>query len=91
MSYGYIQLCHNVCHPAIYIFYFYLFSCHREQTSLEDGEIPWLHYHEDIESSTDEENEIGNHYFPPGFFILDGNNNLEDDSSMSEDLEFEWR
>ncbi|XP_018414817.1 PREDICTED: E3 ubiquitin-protein ligase Praja-2 isoform X2 [Nanorana parkeri] len=63
----------------------------EEQTSLEDGEIPWLQYHEDVESSTDEENEIGNHYLPPGFFILDGNNNLEDDSSMSEDLEVEWR
>lgn len=63
----------------------------EEQTSLEDGEIPWLHYHEDLESSTDEENEIENQYLPPGFFILDGNNNLEDDSSMSEDLEVEWR
>ncbi|XP_068103495.1 E3 ubiquitin-protein ligase Praja-2 [Hyperolius riggenbachi] len=63
----------------------------EEQNSLEDGEIPWLQYQEDIESSTDEENEIGNHYLPPGFFILDGNNNLEDDSSMSEDLEVEWR
>nr|DBA23372.1 TPA: hypothetical protein GDO54_014289 [Pyxicephalus adspersus] len=63
----------------------------EEQTSLEDGEIPWLQYSEDIESSTDEENEIGNHYLPPGFFILDGNNNLEDDSSMSEDLDVEWR
>ncbi|XP_069608708.1 E3 ubiquitin-protein ligase Praja-2 isoform X1 [Ranitomeya imitator] len=63
----------------------------EEQNSLEDGEIPWLQYREDIESSTDEENEIGPHYLPPGFFILDGNNNLEDDSSMSEDLEVEWR
>ncbi|KAM9330940.1 E3 ubiquitin-protein ligase Praja-2 [Gastrophryne carolinensis] len=63
----------------------------EEQTSLEDGEIPWLQYHEDIESSTDDENEFENHYLPPGFFILDGNNNLEDDSSMSEDLEVEWR
>ncbi|XP_075037635.1 E3 ubiquitin-protein ligase Praja-2 isoform X2 [Mixophyes fleayi] len=63
----------------------------EDQASLEDGEIPWLQYHEDIESSTDEENEIGTHYLPPGFFILDGNNNLEDDSSMSEDLEVEWR
>ncbi|KAG8598211.1 hypothetical protein GDO81_002528 [Engystomops pustulosus] len=63
----------------------------EEQNSLEDGEIPWLQYREDIESSTDEENEIGTHYLPPGFFILDGNNNLEDDSSMSEDLEVEWR
>ncbi|XP_056393463.1 E3 ubiquitin-protein ligase Praja-2 isoform X2 [Hyla sarda] len=63
----------------------------EEQNSLEEGEIPWLQYREDIESSTDEENEIGPHYLPPGFFILDGNNNLEDDSSMSEDLEVEWR
>ncbi|CAI9598948.1 unnamed protein product [Staurois parvus] len=42
----------------------------EEQTSLEDGEIPWLQYHEDIESSTDEENEAGNHYLPPGFFYF---------------------
>jgi len=27
----------------------------------------------------------------PGFFLLDGNNNLEDDSSVSEDLDVEWR
>ncbi|CAH2297160.1 E3 ubiquitin- ligase Praja-2 isoform X1 [Pelobates cultripes] len=63
----------------------------EEQNSLEDGEIPWLQYHEDIESSTDEENEMGSHFVHPGFFMLDGNNNLEDDSSMSEDLEVEWR
>ncbi|NP_001084595.1 praja ring finger 2, E3 ubiquitin protein ligase S homeolog [Xenopus laevis] len=63
----------------------------EEQISLEDGEIPWLQYHEDIESSTDEENEIGNQFVHPGFFMLDGNNNLEDDSSLSEDLEVEWR
>ncbi|KAM4809454.1 E3 ubiquitin-protein ligase Praja-2 [Rhinophrynus dorsalis] len=63
----------------------------QEQTSLEDGEIPWLQYEEDVESSTDEENEIGSHFVHPGFFMLDSNNNLEDDSSMSEDLEVEWR
>ncbi|MEE6459821.1 hypothetical protein FKM82_000748 [Ascaphus truei] len=63
----------------------------RDQTSLEEGEIPWLQYHEDIESSTDEENEIGSQFVHPGFFMLDDNNNLEDDSSMSEDLEVEWR
>lgn len=62
-----------------------------EQNSLEDGEIPWLQYHEDVESSTDEDNEVGSHFVHPGFFMLDGNNNLEDDSSMSEDLEVEWR
>ncbi|XP_053557507.1 E3 ubiquitin-protein ligase Praja-2 [Bombina bombina] len=63
----------------------------EEQTSLEEGEVPWLQYHEDIESSTDEENEMGSQFVHPGFFMLDGNNNLEDDSSMSEDLEVEWR
>ncbi|XP_058023450.1 E3 ubiquitin-protein ligase Praja-2 isoform X3 [Ahaetulla prasina] len=63
----------------------------REQTSLEDGEIPWLQYHEEIESSSDEENDQASHFVHPGFFMLDGNNNLEDDSSMSEDLDVEWR
>nr|XP_009683799.1 PREDICTED: E3 ubiquitin-protein ligase Praja-2 isoform X2 [Struthio camelus australis] len=62
-----------------------------EQTSLEEGEIPWLQYHEEIESSSDEENDPVGHFVHPGFFMLDGNNNLEDDSSMSEDLDVEWR
>nr|XP_048705969.1 E3 ubiquitin-protein ligase Praja-2 isoform X1 [Caretta caretta] len=62
-----------------------------EQTSLEEGEIPWLQYHEEIESSSDEENDPVSHFVHPGFFMLDGNNNLEDDSSMSEDLDMEWR
>ncbi|NWJ03276.1 PJA2 ligase, partial [Crypturellus undulatus] len=62
-----------------------------EQTSLEEGEIPWLQYHEEIESSSDEEDDPVNHLVHPGFFMLDGNNNLEDDSSMSEDLDVEWR
>ncbi|KAL8203553.1 UNVERIFIED_CONTAM: hypothetical protein K2H54_056545 [Gekko kuhli] len=62
-----------------------------EPTSLEDGEIPWLQYHEEIESSSDEENDQVSHFVHPGFFMLDGNNNLEDDSSMSEDLDVEWR
>ncbi|XP_054842388.1 E3 ubiquitin-protein ligase Praja-2 isoform X2 [Eublepharis macularius] len=62
-----------------------------EQASLEDGEIPWLQYHEEIESSSDEENDQVSHFVHPGFFMLDGNNNLEDDSSMSEDLDVEWR
>ncbi|XP_074138037.1 E3 ubiquitin-protein ligase Praja-2 isoform X2 [Sminthopsis crassicaudata] len=62
-----------------------------DQTSLEEGEIPWLQYHEEIESSSDEENDPVSHFIHPGFFMLDGNNNLEDDSSMSEDLDVEWR
>ncbi|XP_042306016.1 E3 ubiquitin-protein ligase Praja-2 isoform X2 [Sceloporus undulatus] len=62
-----------------------------EQTTLEDGEIPWLQYHEEIETSSDEETDQVSHFVHPGFFMLDGNNNLEDDSSMSEDLDVEWR
>lgn len=27
----------------------------------------------------------------PGLFMLDGNNNFEDDSSVSEDFDAEWR
>ncbi|XP_072848578.2 E3 ubiquitin-protein ligase Praja-2 isoform X1 [Pogona vitticeps] len=62
-----------------------------EQTCLEDGEIPWLQYHEDIGSSSDEETDQVSHFVHPSIFMLDGNNNLEDDSSMSEDLDVEWR
>ncbi|NXK56045.1 PJA2 ligase, partial [Chauna torquata] len=62
-----------------------------EQMFLEEGEIPWLQYHEEIESSSDEENDPVSDFVHPGFFMLDGNNNLEDDSSMSEDLDVEWR
>ncbi|XP_028939529.1 E3 ubiquitin-protein ligase Praja-2 [Antrostomus carolinensis] len=62
-----------------------------EQTILEEGEIPWLQYREEAESSTDEENDPVSDFVHPGFFLLDGNNNLEDDSSVSEDLDVEWR
>ncbi|NXW11623.1 PJA2 ligase, partial [Fregetta grallaria] len=61
-----------------------------EQTLLEEGEIPWLQYHEEVESSSDEENDAVSDFVHPGFFLLDGNNNLEDDSSVSEDLDVEW-
>ncbi|XP_065600306.1 E3 ubiquitin-protein ligase Praja-2 isoform X2 [Cyrtonyx montezumae] len=60
------------------------------QMFLEEGEIPWLQYHEEIESSSDEENYPSGDFVHPGFFMLDGNS-LEDDSSMSEDLDVEWR
>ncbi|NXI72254.1 PJA2 ligase, partial [Anseranas semipalmata] len=62
-----------------------------EQTLLEEGEVPWLQYHEEVESSSDEENDPVSDFVHPGFFMLDGNNNLEDDSSVSEDLDVEWR
>ncbi|NXN56172.1 PJA2 ligase, partial [Rynchops niger] len=61
-----------------------------EQILLEEGEIPWLQYREE-ESSSDEEDDLVMDFLHPGLFLLDGNNNLEDDSSVSEDLEVEWR
>ncbi|CAB1318057.1 unnamed protein product, partial [Coregonus sp. 'balchen'] len=42
-------------------------------------------------ASSDEDPDGMSHFVHPGLFILDGNNNLEDDSSMSEDLDAEWR
>ncbi len=63
----------------------------REQTPLEEGEIPWVMYNEDSGSSSDEDPDGVSQFVHPGLFILDGNNNLEDDSSMSEDLDTEWR
>ncbi|NWH41212.1 PJA2 ligase, partial [Chloropsis hardwickii] len=62
-----------------------------EQTFLEEGEIPWLQCREEVESSSDEENDPIRDFVHLGFFLLDGNNNLEDDSSVSEDLDVEWR
>lgn len=62
-----------------------------EQALLEEGEIPWLQYREEAESSSDEENDPISDFVHLGFFLLDGNNNLEDDSSVSEDLDVEWR
>lgn len=48
-------------------------------------------YNEETGSSSDEDPDGMSHFVHPGLFILDGNNNLEDDSSMSEDLDAEWR
>ncbi|KAL2294756.1 hypothetical protein Nmel_008501 [Mimus melanotis] len=62
-----------------------------EKALLEEGEIPWLQYREEVESSSDEENYPISDFVHLGFFLLDGNNNLEDDSSVSEDLDVEWR
>uniref|UniRef100_A0A8B9P1J5 RING-type domain-containing protein n=1 Tax=Accipiter nisus TaxID=211598 RepID=A0A8B9P1J5_9AVES len=62
-----------------------------EQTVLEEEEIPWLQYREEVESSSDEENYPFSDFLHPIFFLLDGNNNFEDDSSVSEDLDVEWR
>ncbi|NXP61342.1 PJA2 ligase, partial [Chloropsis cyanopogon] len=64
---------------------------YAEQTFLEEGEIPWLQCREEVESSSDEESDPIRDFVHLGFFLLDGNNNLEDDSSVSEDLDVEWR
>lgn len=58
---------------------------------MEEEEIPWLQYREEIDSSSDEENYLFSDFLHPIFFLLDGNNNFEDDSSVSEDLDVEWR
>lgn len=52
-------------------------------------EVPWLQYNEN-ESSSEGDNDSGQEFLQPGVFMLDGNNNLEDDSSVSEDLEVDW-
>ncbi|XP_069748702.1 E3 ubiquitin-protein ligase Praja-2 isoform X2 [Narcine bancroftii] len=68
----------------------------REPTSLEEGEIPWVTFNEESDSTsssssgTDEtegQDELGH----SGLLILNDSNNFEDDSSTSEDLDVEWR
>lgn len=61
----------------------------EERVSPEEGEVPWLQYNEQ-ESGSDGDNDSGQEFLQPGVFMLDGNNNLEDDSSVSEDLEVDW-
>uniref|UniRef100_A0A8C4SNT8 RING-type E3 ubiquitin transferase n=1 Tax=Erpetoichthys calabaricus TaxID=27687 RepID=A0A8C4SNT8_ERPCA len=63
----------------------------REPALLEEGEIPWLTYREETDSSSDEDVGGMSQFVHPGLFMLDGNNNFEDDSSMSEDFDAEWR
>ncbi|XP_071586900.1 E3 ubiquitin-protein ligase Praja-2 [Heliangelus exortis] len=60
-----------------------------EPTSLEEGEVS-SSMKQEGESSSDEENDTAGESVQSGMFLLDGNNNLEDDSSASEDLDMEW-
>ncbi|KFP08525.1 E3 ubiquitin-protein ligase Praja-2, partial [Calypte anna] len=60
-----------------------------EQTLLEEGEVS-SSMKQEGESSSDEENDKADESMQSGMFLLDGNNNLEDDSSASEDLDMEW-
>lgn len=76
--------------PSFLVLAFHLFIW-REQTVLEEEEIPWLQYREEVESSSDEDNYPFSDFLHPIFYLLDGNNNFEDDSSVSEDLDVEWR
>ncbi|NWQ71200.1 PJA2 ligase, partial [Neopipo cinnamomea] len=57
----------------------------------EEGEILWFQHREEVESSSDEENNPINDFIHPAFFVFNGNNNSEDDSSVSEDMDMEWR
>ncbi|KAM5290002.1 E3 ubiquitin-protein ligase Praja-1 isoform 2-T2 [Glossophaga mutica] len=63
----------------------------QEDTQASPGErqVPWLQYNEK-ESSSEGDNDSSQEVLQPGGFMLDGNNNLEDDSSVSEDLEVDW-
>ncbi|MEJ1277677.1 hypothetical protein NN561_008595 [Cricetulus griseus] len=61
----------------------------EEEQASQEGKIPWLRYN-DNESSSEGDNKSGHEMMQPGMFMLDGNNNLEDDSSVSEDLEVDW-
>ncbi|NWS75857.1 PJA2 ligase, partial [Crotophaga sulcirostris] len=60
-------------------------------TLLEEGEIACLQYQEEVESSSGEEEESVRGFLNHGFFVMDGNNNFEDNSSLGEDLDVEWR
>ncbi|ERE91900.1 E3 ubiquitin-protein ligase [Cricetulus griseus] len=64
-------------------------SLQEEEQASQEGKIPWLRYN-DNESSSEGDNKSGHEMMQPGMFMLDGNNNLEDDSSVSEDLEVDW-
>ncbi|NWS49271.1 PJA2 ligase, partial [Probosciger aterrimus] len=61
-----------------------------EQMLLEEGEIPHLQYRE-VENFSVEETNLIRDFVYSGFYLLNGNNNFEDDSSESEDLDGEWR
>ncbi|XP_008054842.1 E3 ubiquitin-protein ligase Praja-1 isoform X1 [Carlito syrichta] len=58
-----------------------------DQASLEEGEIPWLQYN-DNESSSEGDNDSGPELMHSGVFVLDGNNYIEDNSSVSEDVDW---
>ncbi|KAM6151521.1 LOW QUALITY PROTEIN: E3 ubiquitin-protein ligase Praja-1 [Rhynchocyon petersi] len=62
-------------------------SLQEEPASLKGG-IPW-HQCNENDSSSEGDND-SNEFLQPGVFTLDGNNNLEDDSGVSEDLEVDW-
>ncbi|XP_062924706.1 E3 ubiquitin-protein ligase Praja-2 isoform X2 [Mobula hypostoma] len=68
-----------------------------EPTSLEEGEIPWVAFNEESDctstssSSSTDETEGLDQLGQSGLLILNDSNNFEDDSSISEDLDMEWR
>ncbi|XP_072924255.1 E3 ubiquitin-protein ligase Praja-2 isoform X1 [Hemitrygon akajei] len=67
-----------------------------EPTSLEEGEIPWVAFNEESDStstssSSTDETEGLDQLGQSGLLILNDGNNFEDYSSISEDLDMEWR
>ncbi|XP_058906642.1 E3 ubiquitin-protein ligase Praja-1 isoform X2 [Kogia breviceps] len=64
-------------------------SLQEEERATTEEEVPWLQYNEN-ENSSEGDNDSGPEFLQPSVFMLDGNNNLEDDSSVSEDLEVDW-
>lgn len=62
---------------------------HQEEQATQEGGIPWLQFNTH-ENGSEGDNDSGQEILQSGVFMLDGNNNLEDDSSVSEDLEVDW-
>lgn len=60
-----------------------------EEEQVGEDEFPWLQFNAH-ESSSESENDSGHELLQSGVFMLDGNNNLEDDSSITEDLDVDW-
>ncbi|KAM9507530.1 E3 ubiquitin-protein ligase Praja-2 isoform 1-T1 [Guaruba guarouba] len=61
-----------------------------QQTLLEEGEIPPLQ-NQQAENIRNVETNLLSDFVFSGLLLLDGNDNHEDDSSESEDLDTEWR
>ncbi|NXJ66704.1 PJA2 ligase, partial [Rostratula benghalensis] len=88
-------LCREDCEPEVWSSSDYveentdIYYQEGEPSVLEEGEIPWLRYRDDAESSSDDENYPVSGFVLSTWFPLHRDNSLEDDSSVSEHLD--WR